>query len=219
MESDVEDPMDFSKEVTWEDDSEKTKSLLTKACTCRLNNSMRLSHRSSHPLPKVPATRTPQLDPVMKSETSAAVKAVDKELARIQTFVLDALAPLTTLLEEEEQTEQVVEAATAAVQLIGNASAKLSHLWREKVTKHINEALMPIVQEEGNFKDAPPQLFWSRFCQKSQGSCGPNEGNESHTAQERSEGPIFSISPPSQVWQGWGPTITGATTTPAGMHL
>jgi hypothetical protein len=113
MESDVEDPMDFSKEVTWEDKtpklrevSEKTKSLLTKACTCRLNNSTRLSHRSSHPLPKVSATRTPQLDPVMKSETSAAVKAVDKELARLQTFVLDALATLTTLL-EEEQIEQV----------------------------------------------------------------------------------------------------------------
>ena len=91
----------------------------------------------------------------MKSETSAAVKAADKELARIQTFMLDALAPLTTLL--EEGSEQVVEAATAAVQLIGNASARLSHLQREKVTKHINEALMAIVQQEENFKDAPPQ--------------------------------------------------------------
>ena len=95
----------------------------------------------------------------MKSETSAAVKTADKELARIQTFVLDALAPLTTLL-EEKQTEPVVEAATAAVQLIGNTSARLSHLRGEKVTKHSNEALMPIVQ---NFKDAPPQLFGPDF--------------------------------------------------------
>ena len=124
----MEDPMDYSKEVTWDNEtpklrevSEKTYTLLTKACS-RLNNATRLSNGSSHPLTKVPATRTPQLDPVMKSETSAAVKAADKELARIQTFVLDALAPLTTLL-EERQTEQVVEAATAAVQLIGNASA------------------------------------------------------------------------------------------------
>ena len=168
MESDVEDPMDYSKEVTWDDKtpklrevSEKTNTLLTKACTSRLNNVLRLSHRSSHPLPKVPATRTPQLDPVIKLETSAAVKAADKELARIQTFVLDALAPLTTLL--EEGSEQVVE---AAVQLIGNVSARLSHLWGEKVTKHINEALMPIVQQEENFKDAPPQLFGPDFAKK-----------------------------------------------------
>ena len=47
--------------------------------------------------------------------------------------------------------------------VIGNASARLSHLQREKVTKHINEALMPIVQQEENFKDAPPQLFGPDF--------------------------------------------------------
>ena len=54
MESDVEDPMDYSKEVTWDDEtpklrevSEKTNTLLAKACTSRLNNATRLSHRSS----------------------------------------------------------------------------------------------------------------------------------------------------------------------------
>ena len=119
---------------------------------------MRLSHRSSHPLPKVPATRTPQLDPVIKLETSAAVKAADKELARIQTFVLDGLAPLTG--------GGLRAGGGGCHSLIGNASARLSHLWGEKVTKHINEALMPIVQQEENFKDAPPQLFGPDFAKK-----------------------------------------------------
>ena len=57
----------------------------------------------------------------MKLDTSAAV-AVDKELARIQKFVLSAQAPLTTLPEENRNKQ----AATAMVQpmhaqLIGRA--------------------------------------------------------------------------------------------------
>ena len=77
-----------------------------------------------------------------------------------------------TVLKDLEGSEQVVEAATAAVQLIGNASARLSHLWGEMVTKHINEALMPIVQQEENFKDAPPQLFGPdlTLCREGQGA-------------------------------------------------
>ena len=73
----------------------------------------------------------------MKSETSTGVKAVDKELGHIQTFVLDALAPLTSLLEDCED-KAVVDTVSVAVQLIGNASARISHLRREKVTGHIN---------------------------------------------------------------------------------
>ena len=35
------------------------------------------------------------------------------------------------------------------------------------MTKHvINEALMPIVQQEGNFEDAPPQLFGPGFAKE-----------------------------------------------------
>ena len=107
MESDAEeDPIDYNKEVTFPDSdqedpklrevSEETEKLLTRACTRKLSRATRLGVRSAHPLPRVPATRTPQLDPVMKSETSTQVKATDKELASIQTMVLDALAPLTT---------------------------------------------------------------------------------------------------------------------------
>ena len=38
-----------------------------------------------YPLPKVPATLTPQLDSIMKPEASAATKAADKQLAKVQT--------------------------------------------------------------------------------------------------------------------------------------
>ena len=54
------------------------------------------------PLPKVPATRTPQLNAFLKSEVTSTVKASDKELAKIQTLFFDAIALLTSLLETEE---------------------------------------------------------------------------------------------------------------------
>ena len=39
------------------------------------------------------------MDPVMKAEASAGAKAYDKELAKIQSFVLDALAPLSMVID------------------------------------------------------------------------------------------------------------------------
>ena len=43
--------------------------------------------------------KDPTFDTYLKSEVSSAVKSVDKELARLQTFVLDAVSPLSVLLE------------------------------------------------------------------------------------------------------------------------
>ena len=74
--------------------SESTESLVKEACTKRLPNSARLQTRNAFPLPQVVATRTPQLDSFIKLEISQPVKTSDKEWARIQTFILDALATL-----------------------------------------------------------------------------------------------------------------------------
>ena len=56
----------------------------------------------------------------MRTEISSAVnRALDKDLAKIQSFVLDALVPLTTLLEfnEDMKLPDVYEAAATAVEL------------------------------------------------------------------------------------------------------
>ena len=108
----------------------------------------------------------------IKTEVSGGIKTADKELAKIQTFALDAIAPLTAILEADAKDkdwtrEQLIGATKAALQLIGNTSAKISHLRREKVVSHINQALMPIMQEEVNFEDSAPSLFGSGFAKKS----------------------------------------------------
>lgn len=151
--------------------SEATAELLTERCTLGLKNEARLKTRRRYPLPKVPATRTPQLDGFIKGEVSTTTKSVDRELARIQSLVLDSLAPLTHLLEAEQKGgpptwEEARKAVVAATELVGNASAKITHLRREKVTTDLNKALLPVAKEAANFKSAPPSLFGTEFAKK-----------------------------------------------------
>ena len=81
-----EEEVDYSKAVTFSDSetedqskttvvevSERTEKYLQE--TERVSNSERKEVRDRSLLPKVPATRTPQLDPIMKSEASTTTKA------------------------------------------------------------------------------------------------------------------------------------------------
>ena len=109
---------------------------------------------------------------MLKSETSTASKATDKQLAKIQTLVLDSLAPLSTLLEAFNKGQPLngadtIKAVKTAVQLIGNSNAHISHLRRLRVIGDMNKTLLPIVQEDSNFSTAPPQLFGPDFARKS----------------------------------------------------
>ena len=109
--------------------SEKTRKLLHEKCTRRVPNSERKQLRDPYPLPKVPATRTPQLDPIMKPEASATTKALYKQLAKVQTLVLDTLAPLTSVVEAHNRGDtldqrEVLQAVKAAIGLLGNGNGE-----------------------------------------------------------------------------------------------
>ena len=95
-------------------------------------------------------------------------KNADKELAKIQALVLDSMAPLTYLLEAEVKgesltLEQVRDATKTAVELSGNANARISRLRREKVCQDLNKSLIPLAKEDQNFDNAPPALFGAEF--------------------------------------------------------
>ena len=83
--------------------------------------------------------------------------------------MLDTLAPLTSILEADSEVsyDEVIDTTKAAVALIGNANAKLSHLRRQKVISQVNKALMPIVEDDSNFQDSAPALFGTEFAKKS----------------------------------------------------
>ena len=152
MEDDEGETPDYKKEIHFEDDptedsqgetklvevSEKTKTFLEESCRRCLPNSSRIQTRSRFGLPKVAATRTLLLDPFMKTEVNSATKSTDRELARIQTFVLDSLALLTSILECDNQGdslshEEVIIPVKTAVQLIGNSPIAVWSRLRKEV--------------------------------------------------------------------------------------
>ena len=106
METDPWERLNYDSQVEWSSDEEpevptesslmevleETKRFLEQKCTRGVANKVRRKTQSWYHLPKVAATKTPQLNPMMKVEASAGAKAYDKELVNIQSFVLDALA-------------------------------------------------------------------------------------------------------------------------------
>ena len=145
--------------------SNKTYKLLSNMCTQSVSNETRRRVRNRYSLPIVTATKSPNLDAFMRTEISSSTKTSDKELAKIQKFVLDSLAPLTALLENAEKMNpiHIHDAAASAVELVGNASAQLSQLRREKIITGMNKTLLPLSKEDANFVEAPPNLFGSEF--------------------------------------------------------
>ena len=111
-------------------------------------------------VPRDEVTKTPRLDPVIKIFATQGAKAANKELAKLQTFVLDSLAPLTTLLVYSDGmlVEKVKEVSSTTVELRRSANAQISCLRREKLVTSINMNLAPLVQV-----DAPHNLFGPEF--------------------------------------------------------
>ena len=60
----------------------------------------------------------------------------------------------------------MAQAVKTAVELIGNANASISHLRREKVIGELNKALLPLIGDDDNFKEATPPLFGTEFAKK-----------------------------------------------------
>ena len=205
--------LDFSRTIRFENSdpedqpselvevSDQTKSFLEQVSTRRMPNKERLTRQSRYLLPKVPATRTAQLDSFMKPEVSSATKNVDRELAKVQTLILDALAPLTSILEGDNRGErldqgEVINSTKVAAELLGYASAHVTHARRTKVTSDLNKALLPLVEEDSNFADAPPALFGTEFAQKSKVFVDQVKALRATVSRRDSKSQPFRVPPP-----------------------
>ena len=88
----------------------------------------------------------------------------------------------------------------------------MSHLRRERVVSDLNDALLPIVGDDSNFKKAAPLLFGTEFAKKGN---GPSEGDKVHHNQETgAEASTFLRWLPqqpgglqSQIWKGQSPKL------------
>ena len=150
----------------------------------------------------MPATRTPQLDSYLKPEISQQGKAADKELAKVQTFVLDSLAPLSHLMELDVQGHEIshneaLSAARAAIELIGNAKAKISHLWLTKVIFQLKKSLLSLVEEDSHFGEVAPSLFGPDFARRSKEHVGQVKAMRSTGTTGNSKQQFFDLAPPT----------------------
>ena len=187
--------------------SEPTKRLLKTKFTVSLNNEKRKRAKGKFPKqPKVAAMKTPKLDDYLKQLVPAASKQADKELAKVQTFTLDAVAPLTALLEtcgsgETLTVDQVTAAATNALELIGNANARMSRLRCEKLSGTLNKSLQPLVLRDELFEDAAPNLFGATFAKASKDHIDQVKSMQAVVPRKPKS---FSKGPPQQQWGGGG---------------
>ena len=152
---------------------EDTELLLQKAFT-PLKNPDRRALRRQFLVPDLPISMAPKLDKVMAAECLPAVRSTDQSLARLQALMLDAVGPLTDLLEkmgsdngEEEQSLdfQVVEdSVQSAVAFLGNAATQFSMYRRTKILEEYNKELVSFAEElEPDLRAAAPLLFGQSF--------------------------------------------------------
>ena len=85
-------------------------------------------------------------------------------------MVLDAVGPLTFILEAAAQDKltmvDAVDAAQTALKLLGNASCHLAMERRRNVLTDLNPSLKDMAEEDKLFKDAAPNLFGEGFLKK-----------------------------------------------------
>lgn len=151
--------------------SEPDVALIQAAFSTGMSNAARRHIRTGYPSvsQSLPQTRCPRLDPVFVTSLAKAseVKATDRELAKAQALVLDAVAPLTHLLSkvdgEEYTVDEAKETVRESLKLIGNASLNISRMRRKRVLKSLNPRVQDMADESELFKSSPPLLFGHGF--------------------------------------------------------
>ena len=143
--------------------SPTTAKLVEEAFSHSIPNEKRISLKRKQPTPDTPHTKFPKLDPTIQSRLPKPAKDADRCLAKIQTLLLDAAAPLIPTLEAARKgsltPRDAAETAHLAFKLLGNASANISMERRLKASAHLNAELSTLVEDEDSFKDVAPLLL------------------------------------------------------------
>ena len=136
-----------------------------------LENDVRKDIRKRFIVPDAPFTMAPRLDKVMAAECSKSTKSADQAHSRIQALFLDAVGPLTGLLDainkgQELSIDDVEAAVKAALNLIGSASCHCNTLRRTTVLEEYNKDLVSFAQDSDLFTSATTTLFGPSFPEK-----------------------------------------------------
>ena len=86
---------------------------------------------------------------IIKTRLSGLTKLRDIQLEKNQVFFLDAVEPLTHILEEEAKGQLLIETAQSVLKLLGNASAQASRE-RKSIIPNMNTRPVDMVEEDAN---------------------------------------------------------------------
>ena len=155
-----------------------------------MKNPDRRALRRHFLVPDSPVTMAPKLDKVMAAECLPGVRSTDQSLARLQALMLDAVGPLTDLLEKMGNSEdgneetldfQVVEdTIQSALAFLGNAATQFSIYRRTKILEEYNKELVSFSEELEPCR-APscrPIVVWAILYQASGRPFGSSRGTE-----------------------------------------
>lgn len=147
--------------------SPTTETLLKEAFSKPVANASRRRWRKTFGMPASDMTKCPKLDNTLRPQLPKDAKDGDRGLSRIQTLVLDAVGPLTRVLELHQAgrltTDIAVDATSQALKFLGNTHAQISTERRKKIAGHLNKDLRPLVEEPERFSSAAPYLFGRDF--------------------------------------------------------
>ena len=149
---------------------EKTEKFLGTHFSTAISNTARRQLKEKYGAPNISATACPNVDKVIKGRLNAVTKSRDKQMAKQQALMLDAVGPLTHILEEAAKGEltqrSAVDAAQTALKLLGNASAHASRERRKIAIQSMNPRLVDMAEDDALYSKAAPSLFGEGFCKK-----------------------------------------------------
>ena len=145
----------------------------------------------------------PKLDKVVAAECLPGVRSTDQSLTRLHALMLDAVDPLTDLLEnmgnsedgdEETLDFQVVEdTIQSALAFLGNAATQFSIYRRTKILEEYNKELVSFSEElEPELQAAAPLLFGPSFTKQAADHLGQVEAPRKVKGKGKK---VFSRSP------------------------
>ena len=114
------------------------------------------------------ATHPPKLNDALAHLLPKQAKPYDSYLSKLQRFTMDAIAPITWLLEQMEQgpieEETSKKAVRSSLQLLGNATVHFNVERRKEIMKHLNTDIKFLAETE--FPQSGPYLFGEDFGSK-----------------------------------------------------
>ena len=152
LEDEVDDELETTEEQPKGDKIRLTKVLQPTEDFLReafnpINNTSRRQLRQQFIVPDTPFTTAPRLDKMIADECSKSVKTSDQSFSRIQALFLDAVGPLSGMLNSinkgtELAVEDVESAIKAALNFLGNASSQCTSLRRTGILREYNKDLV-----------------------------------------------------------------------------